>query len=194
MPKTMDLIELVVQFAVFVESRFKHEFNCWRPVDFSTQVQPTITTPGHGSFPSGHCTQSYVTARVLASLVAVATGSARDVQMQRLAARIATNRVIAGVHFPVDNLVGRLLGETLAEYALARFTPTKSWQPRFFDGAVSKLADESFDPEAQPLAGGAGAPYYSVFGGGQSQTYAKPSSILSEMWQAARDECQYLRP
>ena len=44
--------------SVLVEMRFKHELACWRPADYSFQVQPMITTPGHGSLPSGHCTQS----------------------------------------------------------------------------------------------------------------------------------------
>ena len=36
------------------------------------------------------------------------------------AARIAINRTVAGVHFPVDSMAGQLLGLTVAEYFIKR--------------------------------------------------------------------------
>ena len=57
--RTFELINMVLQFCVYVEMRFKHALACWRPVEYNAQVQPMITTPGHGSFPSGHATQVY---------------------------------------------------------------------------------------------------------------------------------------
>ena len=49
--RTFELINMVLQFCVYVEMRFKHALACWRPVEYNAQVQPMITTPGHGSFP-----------------------------------------------------------------------------------------------------------------------------------------------
>ena len=56
-------------------------------------------------------------------------------QLLRQAARIATNRVVSGVHFPVDSVAGRLLGKTLAEYVLARLgLGARAVTQRTFDG------------------------------------------------------------
>jgi hypothetical protein len=73
------------------------------------------------------------------------------------AARIAINRTVAGVHYPVDSAVGKMLGISIAKYLIARCepagsasTPTKieAWK---FDGAKCVGTDdfsgaELFDP------------------------------------------------
>jgi hypothetical protein len=57
-------------------------------------------------------------------------------QLMRQAARIAINRTVAGVHFPVDSVAGTLLGLTLAEYLINLCTPEReSYQFCRFDGA-----------------------------------------------------------
>ncbi len=60
--RTLELINMVLQFCVYVEMRFKHALACYRPVEYNAAVQPMITTPGHGSFPMGHATQTYAVA------------------------------------------------------------------------------------------------------------------------------------
>jgi len=203
---TMELINLTLQFCVYVEMRFKHALACWRPVELNPQVQPMISTPGHGSFPSGHATQAYAVAHVLARLVGltpsyaappavapVTAAAALFEQLQRQAARISTNRVVAGVHFPVDSMAGRMLGVTLGEYLVARSGLHYGWAHRTFDASwIDQNASKDFNPfdpiqALDPQAGGAASPLY-------PQTPVTPpissptSPLLNKVWKKAQRE------
>ena len=114
-----------------------------RPHEYSPQIQPILQTPVHGSLPSGHSTEAYAVARVLNELVLAAlTTSSQAPQLReqftRQAARIAINRTIAGLHYPIDSIAGQLLGLTMASYLVQRANadlgstlPVKAWK---FDG------------------------------------------------------------
>ena len=82
---------------------------------------PMIQTPGHSSFPAGHAAELFMLATVLSALMQA--GNPRyadwDVHLARLAARISVNRVIAGVHFPIDLAAGLVLGLTVGRYFVA---------------------------------------------------------------------------
>ena len=191
--RTLELINIVLQLAVYVEMRFKHELGCWRPYQLSPQVQPLITTPGHGSFPSGHATQAYIVATVLKALLKLDPNqdTAITAQLDRQAARIATNRVVAGVHFPIDSMAGRLLGVTLAEYALARFTSAGTWTERRFDGAAL-TGREDFDPERQPLDRNVKACPYHLIGSPGPMPAGSP--VLKHLWGKAQGEWKDMPP
>jgi membrane-associated phospholipid phosphatase len=123
-PKTYELLNVALQLAIFVEMRFKSDLGCWRPVNFSADVQPMITTPGHGTLPMGHASQAYMSAYILWKLQdpnGLNTGL-RDM-LYRQAFRMAFNRIVAGVHFPVDLPAGAILGLALGEYFVRRCTP-----------------------------------------------------------------------
>ena len=66
---TMEWLMVAVQFTIEVELMFKHAFACYRPVEFSPQVQPIITTPGHGTYPMGHAAQAFATIVALSGLL-----------------------------------------------------------------------------------------------------------------------------
>jgi hypothetical protein len=100
---------------------------------FSPQIQPIIQTPTHGAFPSGHATEAHIVATVLTHLLAAADhpkdpafarrsveAAIAQTQHYRLAARIAINRTVAGVHYPVDSAAGAVLGITLGDFLVAR--------------------------------------------------------------------------
>jgi hypothetical protein len=62
-----------------------------------------------------------------------------NTQLQRLATRITNNRVVAGVHFPIDGTAGRMVGESVAEYLLYRCghgAQSTGWVPRQFLGGA----------------------------------------------------------
>jgi membrane-associated phospholipid phosphatase len=145
---TVEFLVNAIQFTVLVEMQFKHKLACWRPHQYSAQVQPMITTPGHGSFPSGHSTQAFVLARLMDAIFPdKPANKAKEfegerIQLYRQAARIACNRVIAGVHFPVDSVAGRLLGHSIAEYILARLGQSN------IVGNTDDVIPRSFTPTA----------------------------------------------
>ncbi|MEM8851689.1 MAG: phosphatase PAP2 family protein [Pseudomonadota bacterium] len=139
-----DALGIAYDLAVPVEMLMKFHLQVPRPIDFTPRIQPIIQTPSHGSCPSGHATEAYLFATVLALLKAKAMwpqddacatvlaamvvgpkdGKAKPGQVSgemqtftkdvtllfELAARIADNRTVAGVHFPVDSAQGALLG------------------------------------------------------------------------------------
>ncbi len=135
---TMEVLGLVYRAVVKPEQYLKYLCNVPRPIDFTPKVQPIIQTPSHSSYPSGHATEAFVFATILVILHRKGKAPAgtrvvpdilrelvrhganpdaaeRDVQMLfSLAARIANNRTVAGVHFPIDSADGALLGLGMA--------------------------------------------------------------------------------
>jgi hypothetical protein len=112
-PAFAELLSAVNEWALHLLMLLKHRVAAWRPVEMSTLVAPVIRTPGHGSMPSGHATMASLTGTML-TLMMYGSGSPHARVLDRLARRIAFNRVVAGVHFPVDNVVGYRLGRHLA--------------------------------------------------------------------------------
>jgi membrane-associated phospholipid phosphatase len=138
-PWTIRLLLAAFGLAGHVEMRFKHGLACRRPNEFSPQIQPMIPTPEHGTLPSGHATEAFTLASVLWAVLRHSDNTVyREPewgdQIMRLASRIAINRTVAGVHFPVDSAAGCLLGLTLGHYFVARCTGARGFGGWRFDG------------------------------------------------------------
>ncbi len=118
------LNQAIYRLCTALEMPLKHGFDVARPIAMSCKVQPIIQTPGHGSWPSGHATESFTSATLLTRLFynrafdPVAEIKAGN-ELYRHAERITMNRTVAGVHFPTDSMAGAVMGVTLAE-ALVR--------------------------------------------------------------------------
>jgi hypothetical protein len=184
---TLELLDLAMSLATHVEMRFKHGFACPRPVELSPQIQPMIPTPGHATWPSGHATESFLTSSLLQALLP--NGSVYQEQLDRLAARIAVNRTVAGLHYPVDSAAGRLLGTALADFMVARCTGGNIHKRGFdgtgFHGAGNTVID--FDPRVSMVDNQSG--YYDFTTATQAVAV---SPLLQFMWQKAAAEWQPL--
>jgi hypothetical protein len=117
---TWEWLGAALSLVIPVEVRLKHALACRRPVAYSPQVQPVITTPGHGTYPMGHAAQIYMLVESLKVLLCLKDRPAQALQLELLAERVSINRVVAGVHFPIDAHAGRALGRAMARYFLMR--------------------------------------------------------------------------
>ena len=128
--------------------QFKHHFRARRPADRSVLVQPMLITPGHGSYPAGHATQCFFASYVIAKLVGSYTNGVSTTsgptpndlpnQLDALAARIAHNRVVAGLHYLQDNDAGKGLGQDLGKYFIDRASAKDSAIAWLWDRAAKE--------------------------------------------------------
>jgi hypothetical protein len=196
-PFTLELLAAALRLANFAEMRFKHTLACRRPIEFSPQVQPIILTPSHGSLPSGHSTESFMMAIVLwevlkASAVKPYADADWGQQLMRLAARVATNRTVAGVHFPVDSAAGAMLGLTLGQYLVKRCLATATQYDAYeFDGAAYPATTTGAPPNDGDFYWEeivkAAPPAYIAKTAGQP---LQPSGLLGWLWGKAVAEWQ----
>lgn len=135
-PYTLELVQATLAVAYAVGQRFKLALAVPRPSEHSGQIQPMIEVPQHDSYPAGHAIEAHVTARVLVALCRASDQQA--LLLRALADRVAENRIVAGLHFPVDCRFGRLIGDCLASYLLAACgidePGSKGWRGGSFNG------------------------------------------------------------
>lgn len=184
-PHTLLLLNTALDFTYAVAARFKHALACPRPSEYSAFIQPMIEVPLHPSFPAGHAVEGHVLAGLLTRMVAASgrTDATTGLALRRSAARIADNRVVAGLHFPIDLVAGRLLGDALAGYLATLCGAHTAWTGATFDGA-------SLDPAA--AAEGVVQPDQLAFSdigcaAGLEQA-AAPHPFLQKMWDDAVSE------
>lgn len=177
-PKTLEFCNTAMTFASFVVQRVKQILACKRPLAYDRTLQPMIATPAFSAMPSGHATEAFMMAHLLTQLCNLEGPDAA--LLQRQAERIATNRVVAGLHFPVDSIAGRMLGQTLAEYLLHRSIATE-WKARTFVGTEVK-GDTPFKYDEDMDTSTSGVSHFQSEPGGA----VDQSPILYWLW----DRCE----
>jgi membrane-associated phospholipid phosphatase len=155
---SLEFVAAALRVTYALEMQVK--FLTWtpRPVDLSHKVQPMIQTPDHSSFPSGHATESFAVATLLTLLEKLPlTGKENSTESDsdaikrqlanrsmpyRVAQRVAANRTIAGVHYPIDSEAGATLGCVIASAILAVLTGAeKTLQANYTVPAVQDAGD-----------------------------------------------------
>lgn len=201
---TWELLGVGLRCAMMVVMRFKHLLECPRPGEYSSLIQPVVLTPGYTAYPSGHATEGYFAATMLSDLAlgaaaaspAASGGLAKWTndsgsgpallggmhdglrsQLNRLAYRVAENRVVAGLHFPIDSMAGQALGTNLARLFRARATDGQARDGGTFDFNVS--ADLT---SRQPVLDDA------IPSQGHDVVKVGTGAILAQLWESARDE------
>ena len=124
-PNTELLLAAISRVCTILVMRIKASFGCYRPSELSPEVQPMIPVPGHSTFPMGHAVQSFAVATMFSDLFTTIYGANDSKEARalfgRIASRISTNRVIAGLHFPVDLPAGAALGVAIVEAIIGKF-------------------------------------------------------------------------
>ena len=131
-------------------------------------------------------------ANVMAALTGQGKGSALYAQLSKLARRISDNRIIAGLHFPIDTSAGYVLADALAEFFVARCGGgAPKYGSRTFDGA--KFRPEAdvdpqrvFDPKLDER--NATVTENDPPGSREKPFQIEPSPLLSALWDEAQAE------
>ena len=146
-PITFGLLNIAHRWAEPLVMALKNQVAARRPDAASTRVVPVIETPAHGSLPSGHATIATLMARLLTELMYARFGldHPKVLQLDRLARRIAFNRVVAGVHFPIDSRAGYALGLQLSGHFIA--LSDGRGQPERYDLEFAQPAKQGLDAE-----------------------------------------------
>ena len=189
-PRTAELMAVAQAIAGHMGHQFKHVLAVPRPTDLSPAVQPCITTPGHGAMPSGHAISAFMALRMLKALLPNSRIGGVDtvgVSLDRTARRIAANRVVAGLHFPLDNCAGWCVAETAFEIVSMMAGHVTNPPPiRGFDAAATAVT--ALPTDDLPLNDSSVGSHVEA-----SQAAVVSSPLLTLLWGAAEAELTRLQ-
>lgn len=115
LPRTAEIFLQVYADRFAISSAGKAVWNRPRPPLMDPRIKACVPLPASGSYPSGHSTQAYLWAGLLAEVFPEHRAALRE-----RASLVAWSRVVGGVHYPSDIEAGRLLGDRLvAEFLKA---------------------------------------------------------------------------
>jgi hypothetical protein len=133
-PATYLMVHVGRRIGEHVAMCLKGHFMCPRPSEVSTWITPMIDPPVTPSYPAGHAIQSYLMSYLLAfTFTNDTTGASMLPQHQLpaiggtanaflangrgalfdLATRVSQNRVVAGIHYPVDIRAGQAVAHRI---------------------------------------------------------------------------------
>jgi hypothetical protein len=149
---TFELIAVTQVITSHVAMVAKNHLACRRPDRLGPTVMPMIPTPGHGSFPSAHASEAFAVATVLDGLLGAVASTGHYAEPDRLrrliykqAERIAVNRTVAGVHYPIDTWAGAALGDAVGRIIIAKCSrsggkvPARAYAAKNIDFAVGRF-------------------------------------------------------
>ena len=112
LPRVEALLLVLKRDIHAASSLAKRRFQRTRPYRLDPRVKPCVELPSASSFsyPSGHSLQAFTWAQVLGEVFP----ERREALLER-AHRMAWGRILGGVHFPSDDVGGRLFAERLLE-------------------------------------------------------------------------------
>jgi hypothetical protein len=121
-PWALGLVSMVLKAAMSIVAQVKFALPVERPIELMNDAAPIIQTPQHSTMPSGHAAEGFAGAYVLSRLMGESDASftTETNLYMRMAERIASNRTVAGVHFPMDSMAGSCLGLTLGRIYAAK--------------------------------------------------------------------------
>jgi acid phosphatase (class A) len=108
LPHVAELFSKLEEEAIAVTDRAKERYRRARPYMLSTEVEPSAERSTTYSYPSGYAVQVFVRAGALAELFPEMRAA-----LFAQAHQHAWARVVGGVHYPSDDVAGRLLAELL---------------------------------------------------------------------------------
>jgi len=108
LPVLAEFFRQVSADAWLVGNRMKNLYPRQRPPVVEPLVQPCVEIPKTNSYPSGHSLRAFVMAAVLGDVF-----PDRQAELEVRAHRVAWGRIIGGVHFPTDDVGGRIVARAI---------------------------------------------------------------------------------
>lgn len=120
-PHTYELIRVARKLGEMIVMCLKADIDAARPSQICPAIVPAFDPPRTAAYPAGHALQSYLRSYLLLRVMpGMETQSRRPKTWKEtheglfaLARRVADNRVIAGVHFNIDNEAGFLIAKEI---------------------------------------------------------------------------------
>jgi len=124
-PHTYQLIRVARKLGEMIVMCLKADLDAARPSQICPAIIPAFDPPRTATYPAGHALQSYLSSyfllRVMPGMESQQSNKPTTWEEQHnglfaLARRVADNRVIAGVHFDIDNEAGFFIAKEIDKW------------------------------------------------------------------------------